>query len=563
MGAGFFCCSIRPLRNFDKNFCNNSVKNGNFKGEFNFDTMKRLFVLVVILFTIPFAATAAGNILIKGGTVYDGTGDRPVKTDILIKEGKILCVGDSESFRGKTAKEAKKAEVIDATGLVVAPGFIDPHSHVNTGLAKEKTREGKGYLRMGVTTVLCGVCGSSPIPLSSQADKLTSNGTGLNVGYFVGLGSVRKKIIGSENRKPAPEELEQMKELVREGMEWGAFGVSSGLIYTPGIYAKTDELIALTSVASQYGGIYTTHMRSEASIILKALNEALEIGRTTGADVNISHIKCAGQKAHGLSKDVIARICEAQREGMHVTADQYPYDASSTSLSATLLPSWARVGKAGRNRMYDDPDTLEIIKSALRKKLDNSGNGANLVISPSTKDKEIKGKSIAQIASEWGMSPEDAVIAIFRKSSPSVINHSMDEADVRNFMVQPWVMTGTDGSASAGHPRSRGTYAKKIRKYVNGEHLISLDEMIRRSTGLVADTYGISGRGYIREGYWADIIVFDPASVRDNATFEKPSRYATGFRCVLVNGIQAVIDDEATGELAGVVIRRDNSAKVR
>jgi len=525
--------------------------------------MKRLLLLFVLL-TAAVCGNAANNILIKGGTVYDGTSNEPYKADVLVKGDKIIGVSADGKFAGKIAKEAKKAEVIDATGLVVAPGFIDPHSHVNTGLAKEKSKDGKGYLRMGVTTVLCGVCGSSPIPVSKQANTLTENGTGLNVGYFVGLGSVRKKILGSENRKPTDAELVKMKALVREGMEWGAFGVSAGLIYTPGIYAKTDELIALTAEAAPFGGIYTTHMRAEGAEILEALDETLEIGKATGADLNISHIKCAGKAAHGLSTEVISRIEKAQKEGVHITADQYPYDASSTSLSATLLPTWARVGTAERNRMFDDPDTLAIVKASIKKKIEKSGNnGANLVISPNSTDKSIKGKSIAQLAEEWGMAPEDVVIKIFRTSGPSVTNHSMCEEDIRNYMVKPWVMTGTDGNASGNHPRSRGTFTKKIRKYVNEEHLLTLGEMIRRSTGLVADTYGIAGRGYIKEGYFADIIVFDPVNVKDNNSFEKPTRYSTGFRAVYVNGEAAVINDEATGALAGVIIKRDNSAKVR
>jgi len=458
---------------------------------------------------------------------------------------------------------AKKAKVIDATGLVVAPGFIDPHSHVNTGLAKEKTKDGKGYLRMGVTTVLCGVCGSSPIPLSKQADVLTENGSGLNVGYFVGLGSVRKHIIGSKNRKPTDAELVKMKALVREGMEWGAFGVSSGLIYTPGLYAKTPEILELTKVAAEFGGIYTTHMRSEGAEIREGLAEALKVGRETGADVNISHIKCAGKAVHGASVEVIATIEEAQKAGVHVTADQYPYDASSTSLSATLLPAWARQDLKGRNKIFDDPEKLAKVKESLSKKFETNDGGKNLVISPSTKDKEIAGKSVAEIAEQWGMTPVDATIKIFRKSSPSVVNHSMCEEDIRNFMVQPWVMTGTDGNSGGGHPRSRGTYAKKIRKYVNEEHLLKLGDMIRRSTGLVADTYGISKRGYLKKDYWADVIVFDPVNVKDNNTFEKPTKYSTGFRAVIVNGEMAVENDQETGALAGVILKRDNSAKVR
>jgi len=506
---------------------------------------------------------ASDNILIKGGMVYDGTSNDPVPADVLICGQKIMAVGNSAKFRGEEAKAAKKAKVMDAAGLVVAPGFIDPHSHVNAGLAKTKTKEGKGYLRMGVTTVLCGVCGSSPVPVSGQADILSEKGSGLNVGYFVGLGSVRKKVLGSSNRVPSDDELVKMKSLVREGMEWGAFGVSSGLIYVPGMYAKTDELIELTAVASEYGGIYTSHMRNEGEKIRDGVAEALKIGRETGADVNISHIKCAGKAVHGASSEIIAAIEDAQKSGMHITADQYPYKASSTTLSATVLPAWARQDKKGRNEIFDDPQKFAKVKKYLEKKIGSYDRGDRIVIAPTTKDKSLAGKSLSQIAKEWDMTTVDAVVKIFRTSSPSVINYSMCEEDIRNFMVQPWVMTGTDGNATGGHPRSRGTYARKIRKYVFEEHIITLLEMIRRSTGLVADTYGIANRGYLKKGYWADVIVFDPAAVRDNNSFEKPLEYSTGFRAVFVNGQLAVDSDVATGALAGMIVKRDNSAKVR
>lgn len=538
---------------------------------FLFKHMRKILVIFISCILFIFCSSSASAapttdcnvLLVRGGLVYDGSGSDPVTADILIENDMIKAIGNSRKWKGNKAKLAKKSQVIDASGMAVCPGFIDPHSHLNTSLAKESKKEGKGYLRMGVTTVLCGMCGSSPVPISKQADVISRQGAGPNIGYFIGLGSVRRKVIGKEDRMPTPFELEQMKNHVRDAMEWGAFGVSSGLIYIPGIFSRTDELIELAKVAAPYHGTYTTHMRNETANVCKALEEAIRIGKEAGVNVNISHIKCAGTLAHGLSEKMISMIESAQREGLHITADQYPYTASSTSLKATVLPRWAAAASRARFlAMLDDKDTLEMIKNHIRKKMIPSNFGANYHISPSSPMKDLRGKSIADIASEWHMEPVDAIVEIFRRGAPSIVNHSMSEEDVRNFMSRPWVMTCTDGSSGGSHPRSRGTFARKIRKYVNEEHVISLSDAVRRCTGLVADTYGIAQRGYLREGYYADITVFDPMNVTDNSTYEKPLAYATGFRAVLVNGKIAVLNDETTGATAGRVIKMDNSAKV-
>lgn len=519
--------------------------------------MKRIIAAAAAAF-ITVAAMAQQSILIKGGTLYDGSENAPAQADVLIKGDRILAVGSSDSWKGKVAKAAKQAEVIDATGLVVAPGFIDPHTHINGDLATEKHKFGTSYLRMGVTTAICGMCGSSPLPLSKQADKLLEQGTGLNVAYCIGLGSVRNSVIGKANRKPKPTELEQMKQIVKENMEWGAFGVSSGLIYSPGFYAKTAELIELTKMAAPYGGIYTTHMRGENTIIMAALEEALTVGKEAGVAVNISHIKCAGEEAHGKSDSVINRIVLAQQEGMKVTADQYPYDASSTSLKASVMPKYAASATAkGIDRMCNNADTLEKIKAYVKDKMDKSHDGADYIISPTSTHKDIKGKNLAEIAQMWNMTSEEAVIEILRKRNPSIVKHTMSEYDIRNFMKQPWVMTCTDGSIG-GHPRAYGSFTRKIKHYVNEEHVITLDEAIRRCTGLVADTYGLKERGYVRPGYYADVVVFNPETITDRGTYTDPQRYSKGFKAVIVNGQVAVKDDEGTKALAGMIIKRES-----
>ena len=518
--------------------------------------MKRiLLAALVLLLAAAVPSQARGkSILIKGGLVYDGSGAEPRKADILVKNGKIATISDN-------IPESKADNVINAEGQVVAPGFIDPHSHVNRTMKKEEGKENEGYLAMGVTTVICGMCGGSPVPITTETDVMEEQGIGTNIGYFIGLGSVRKKVMGNADRKPTAAELEKMKQYVREAMQWGAFGVTTGLIYTPGCFADTEELIELTREIAPYKGIYSTHMRSEGTSILSAMDEAFRICRETGVDLNISHLKVGG-KSKGNSAGVVAKIHEAQASGLHVTADQYPYTASSTSLSATVLPKWAAAaGAKSFRRMIKNADTLDILRKAVVKNVRGEA-ASNIIISPLCKNDEIKGRSIAELAEAWNVTPEDAAIECMRRSWPSAVKHSFWESDVRYFMQQPFVMTCTDGSIG-GHPRAFGTFTRKLGTYVREEKLISLGDMIRRSTGLVADTYGIAKRGYLRKGYWADIIVFDPETVTDHATYEEPQKLSTGFTMVMVNGQIAISNDIPNGTLSGKVIKMDNKAKVR
>lgn len=513
--------------------------------------MKKLLTVAVCILAVCFCASAENSILIKGGTVYDGGTGEPYKADVLIKGNTISKIGKC------SAKKVDK--VIDATGMVVCPGFIDPHSHVNANMVKEQYKHNKGYLCMGVTTVLCGVCGGGPVPISKQADKLQEQGFGTNIGYFLGLGSVRKKVIGNADRVPTAEELEKMKKMVKTAMEWGAFGVSSGLIYTPGCFAKTDELIELTKVAAPYGGIYTTHMRNEGNNVLQSLDEALKIGNEAGVAVNISHMKCT-TKMKGHSDLMMAKMDSARRAGMRLTGDQYPFTASSTSLTASVLPKWASAaGRKGYLRMFKNEDTLAMIKKTVKSKIGPS-KGTNMLFSNYCKDEAIRGLTLAEIAEKWNMDATDAAIEVLRRSAPSVVKFIIDEGDLRNIMKQPWTMTGTDGSVG-GHPRSFSTYTLKIRKFVLEEKIITLDEMIRRSTGMVAETYGIPKRGFIREGYYADVLVFNPYDLKDNADYKNPRELSTGFKAVIVNGEVAVDESRPTEALAGMIVKMDNSYK--
>ncbi len=515
--------------------------------------MKKIALIALLAVALCGVASAQQTILIKGGMVYDGTGNEPRKADVLVCGERIVKVGDCSG--------QKPDKVIKAKGMVVCPGFIDPHSHVNSNMVKEETKYNKGYLCMGVTTVLCGMCGGSPVPISKQARTLTKQGFGTNVGYFIGLGSVRRKVVGRQDRIPSPEELEKMKSLVKDAMDWGAFGVSSGLIYTPGCFARTEELIELTKVIAPYQGIYTTHMRNEGNDILKSIEETARIGREAGVQINISHLKSTG-KMKGHSEEVVAAIEALRASGMRVTADQYPYTASSTSLTASILPKWAAtVGRKGYLRMFDDPDTLQMIKATVKKKIGN-GAGSNMLFSNYCKDTGIRGLTLQQIAEKWNMDATDAAIEILRRSAPSVVKFTMDESDMVRYMSQEWVMTCTDGSIG-GHPRSFSTYTHKVRKFVLEDKVLTLGEMIRRSSGLVAETYGIPYRGFIREGYFADILVFRPEDLRDNADYVNPRELATGYRAVIVNGQIAVEDSRPTEALAGQIVKMDNSFKAK
>ncbi|HKC85704.1 MAG TPA: alpha/beta fold hydrolase, partial [Blastocatellia bacterium] len=475
------------------------------------------------------------DVLIRGGGVIDGAGTDAVKADVGVAGDRVVFVGDA-------AKENLQAErVIDATGLIVAPGFIDPHTHADDDLFDPKRAANLPYLTQGVTTVFIGNDGRSRIPLAKAFEQLQSQGVGSNVASFVGHGAVRQAVMGMSDAAPTPEQLENMKALVRQGMDDGAIGLSTGLYYAPGSYAKTEEVIELAKVAAARGAVYDTHQRDESSYtigLLASIEEVIRIGREAKIPVHISHIKALGADVWGQSAKAIEIINRARDEGVNVTANQYPYVASGTSLSAALLPRWAEAG--GRQetlKRIDDPAVRPNLIAEMEQNLKRRGGAKSLLIRGGA-DRNLIGKRLDEIAKSRGKSAVETALEIIKAGNAGVTSFNMTESDIENFMKQPWVMTGSDGSG--GHPRKYGTYPRKIREYVLERRVITLPRMIQASSLQVAETFNLKDRGKLSPGYFADVIVFDEKTIADRSTYDNPEVFAEGMKYVIVNGKVAI-----------------------
>jgi N-acyl-D-aspartate/D-glutamate deacylase/dipeptidyl aminopeptidase/acylaminoacyl peptidase len=498
------------------------------------------------------------DFLIRGGSVIDGSGSAPRQADVGIANDRIVFIGDA-------AKEKLDAlRTIDAAGLIVAPGFIDPHTHAWDYLAKPEFKSNENYLFQGVTTVMTGNDGSSPFPLAKTLALWERQGIGTNAALFVGHGTVRQLVMGMSDAVPAPEQLEKMKQFVREAMDEGAIGMSTGLYYAPGSYAKTEEVIELAKIVGERGGIYDTHMRDESSYsigLLGSINETIRIGREARIPVHISHIKALGTDVWGQSAQAIEIINRARSEGIDVTANQYPYTASGTGLAAALVPRWAEAGGNGelRKRIEDQSLRPRLI-SEMEANLKRRGGPESLLITsaPDKENQAVVGKRLSEIAKQMNRSPVEAALSLIASGRIGVASFNMSENDIENFMRQPWVMTGSDGSS--GHPRKYGNYPRKIREYVIKRQIISLPRMIEASSKQVAEKFKIRERGRICDGFFADVIVFDEKTIADRATFEEPEKLASGMRYVIVNGKLAIDDGRYTGALAGRALRGDGGA---
>lgn len=494
--------------------------------------------------------------VIKGGMVHDGSGAAGQALDIAVVGGRIAYVGAAG------ARELSAAREIDATGLVVAPGFIDPHTHSIGDLKSAERRQNVNYLTQGVTTVFAGNDGAGEPDIAATLTALEQAGIGTNVALYVGHGAVRREVMGAVDRAPDDTEMAAMKELVRQAMEEGALGLSSGLYYPPGNFAVTDEVASLAAVTAPYCGVYDSHIRDESTYtigLVAAVEEAIEIGRKAGVPSHIAHIKALGVDVHGKSADVIAAVEAARSEGIDVTADQYPWLASGTGIAASLVPRWALDG--GRVAMLarlDDAADSARIKAEMAENMRRRGGAASLLVVGGKT--EWRGHTLDDLAATWGMDPIDAAVHILREGDAGVASFNMAEIDVKAFMRQPWVMTGSDGSD--GHPRKFGTFPQKYRRYVVEDPILMLEDFIRKSSGLVADTFGLEGRGYLRVGYHADIVLLDPAAYRANATYENPEQLSSGVVYLFVDG-KAVIDDgKLMPVLAGRALRHTRSCDV-
>jgi N-acyl-D-amino-acid deacylase len=526
------------------------------------------------------------DIKIDGATVIDGTGRGGSRTDIGISDDTIVAVGDlSRETAGK---------VLNATGRTVTPGFIDMHSHSDWRLWGNRRAESK--IRQGVTTEVVGNCGFSPAPVATEfVDDLKAfalyiptgmdftwrsvgeylqafdrDGTSLNVVQLVGHGTLRIAAMGFARRPPTGAELTRMQRIMGDAMNEGAWGLSTGLIYAPGSWATTEEIIAVAKAAARYRGFYASHIRGEGATLLDAVREAIRVGREGSLPVQVSHIKAAGRPNWGKVADVLALIDEARAEGLDVMGDVYPYTASSTSLR-TALPDWAlEGGVAGMLKRLADPG----VRAQIRAELEDRANTHSLtsrmgwehvMISWCPKRKDAEGHRVSEIAAARRLDPLDAVFELLRDADgvASMILFQLDEADLKRALAHPAVMIGSDGSAlapygdnAAGkpHPRSYGTFPRVLGHYAREQRVLTLAEAVHKMTGLPARRLGLRDRGEIRQGARADLVVLDPRKVADQATFDDPHRYPIGIEHVMVNGRFVIKDGEHTGSLPGKVL---------
>ncbi len=528
------------------------------------------------------------DLVIRNGTIYDGTGAGPLVGDVAVDGDVISAVGHPGTARGRTE--------IDAVGLAVAPGFINMLSWANETLIEDGRSQGE--IRQGVTLEVLGE-GRSMGPLNESMrremveaqgdirygvewttlgeylDFLVARGVSPNVTSFVGAATARIHVIGYENRDPTPGELDAMKQLVSRAMEEGAVGVSSALIYAPAVYAKTAELIALCEVAARYAGLYASHIRNEADGLLEALEEFITIARQSGIRAEVYHLKASGQANWGKLEAAFERIEAARSQGLAITADMYNYHASSTGLDATM-PPWVREGghKAWVERLKD-PQVRQRVKREMNTPTTEWDNGYLAAGSPDNillvgfKNPDLKtltGRTLAEAAAARGEDPEDTAMALVIEDDSEVgaAFFCMSEDNIRKKIRQPWISFCSDARSLAPegvflkrdtHPRAYGSFARLLGKYVRDEKLIPLEEAIRRLTSFPADNLRLDRRGRLKPGHFADVVVFDPDTIADRATFKAPHQYATGVVHVIVNGVPVLTDGEHTGAKPGRAVR--------
>jgi dihydroorotase/N-acyl-D-amino-acid deacylase len=513
----------------------------------------RLFCLLVL----PALLFAQYDVLIANGKIVDGTGNPWFYGDVAIRGDTIAAIG---KFTGATARDT-----IDAHGMVIAPGFIDIHSHGRRGIFDVPTAE--NYLREGVTTFIEGPDGSSLLPLAPFFAKIAAMHTSVNVASFVGHGTLRTQVMGLENRKATPAEIERMKDLARQAMLDGAVGLSTGLFYVPGNYADTEEVIEIAKVVGALGGFHESHMRDETDHILDSVRETIRIGEEGHLPTQVTHHKIIGTANWGQSMATLKLVEEARARGVDVTLDQYPYTASSTGLVA-LFPQWAQAGgqKALIERLNAPASHQKIRSEIITNIRDGRGGGdpKNVVIVNCAFDSTLAGKSLADLTRARGASvtienAADTAIEMQRKGSCTAVYHAIGEEDVVRIMHSPYTMIASDGEIplfgkAAPHPRSYGTFARVLGVYVREQHVLTLEDAVRKMSGMPADRLQFGDRGILRPGMKADIVVFDPATVSDKSTFEKPHQYSIGFEDVIVNGKFALKAGRVTAERPGRVL---------
>ena len=514
-------------------------------------------VTLLALLLPSFGNSQDYDLIIRGGKVVDGSGNPWYHADIAIKNDRIAEIGQLSNH------EAKR--VIDAHGLVVAPGFIDPHTHALRGIFEVPNAE--SALLQGVTTLTEGNDGSSPYPIDRHYADIDNLRISPNWAVFVGQGTIRQRVIGFGLRKATPDEMERMKQMVRDAMEQGALGISTGLFYVPGSFTSTEEVIELSKVAAEYNGIYISHIREEAAQLIDSVQETIRIGEEADIPVQITHHKVIGVENWGASIESLRLVDEARKRGVDVTIDQYPYTASQTSINA-LIPQWAQAG--GREEMLsriNSAETYSTIKNEVVAKIlydRGGGDPKNVFISRNSWDPDMAGKNLAELAIDAGLEPTpenaaDVVFDIIRGGGATAVYHAIGPEDVDRIMQHPATAIGSDGPVGvfgegAPHPRQYGTFARVLGLYVRERKILSLEEAIRKMSSQSARRLGIHDRGLITKGYFADIAIFDPDEIIDKATFENPHQYAIGTKFVLVNGAVVVENGQHTGARPGRIL---------
>ncbi|MDP3490521.1 MAG: amidohydrolase family protein [Phenylobacterium sp.] len=499
------------------------------------------------------------DVLIRGGTVFDGTGAEGKAADVAIKGERIVAFGVIPATATATT-------VVDATGKYVSPGFIDPHSHAAPEIGTPELAAAIPVLHQGITTVMINPDGGGPGELTPLIADIETNKPGVNVVPMIGHNGVRRDVMGLENRKPTPAELAGMEALVRKAMDLGAFGFSSGPFYIPGKFSDTSELVALAKVANTYpNAFHISHVRDESSYdvgVLGAIEELIEVSRQTGIIGVVTHMKMLGPSVWGQSEQAVEMINAARAEGLSIWADQYPYAASGSSLQSSLVPGWAQEGGPDATiKRLQNPEQRALIRQEMVANLERRAGANAIMIRNYQADPSLNGMRLDEIARRNLQDPLDTAIDMLIKGGSSIVSFNMNEGDVERLMQQPWTMTSSDGALPAfgvggEHPRAYGAFPRKFRRYVIERDVISMAQAIHTSTGLPAQVFAIKDRGVIAPGAYADVLVFNPETIRDVATYQEPHAYSEGMEYIFVNGQTALSAGKVTEERHGRVLRR-------
>ncbi len=523
------------------------------------------YTLVALIATVSLAglfhrnahgsAITSYDLLITNARIVDGSGNPWFRADIGIKDGRIARIGRIDP--------ATAQKTVAARGQMVSPGFIDVHTHVESIYSLPAA---ENFVRMGVTTLVTGNCGGSTTDVAQFLGRIKEQPLAVNLATLIAHGSVRRVAMGSDDRAPTPDEMKKMEALVEQGMKDGAVGLSTGLIYVPGTYAKTDEITNLARIAARYGGLYATHMRNEGNEVAAAIRESIQIGEQAGLPVEISHFKISSRKMWGQTPMTIGLVREARARGLMVTVDQYAYTASSTSLDSRI-PSWLRAGgsEEGKKRLADKATRERVVKE-MRETLKRSGfkDYSYATVASYESDTSFNGKSIAEITKQVRGKKDvqnqiEQILTMYEAAGASMVYHGMNEDDVQRIMREPFTMIASDSGVrqadeSVPHPRGYGNNARVLGRYVRELGLISLEDAVRKMTSLPAQTFGFRDRGLVREGFAADLVIFDEKTIGDRATFDQPHQFPVGVSYVIVNG-EVVFADSMIGARPGVALR--------